>query len=190
MEHKETEKDNRMLFYNLLAPFLGEKTTNMICAELVAQGYFQLPASTHHHGNFMGGLFEHSYAVAKTLESLTRRLNLVWKDPRSPYVVGLFHDICKLDNYIINEAEKELSFEYKKGNFPGHGDKSLIMIQMIFSSRELLILNEEEIHCIRWHMGAFDEKSNWEYYSRAVTKWPNVLYTHTADMIVSKILDV
>jgi hypothetical protein len=51
-------------------------------------------------------------------------------------------------------------------------------------------LTPEEVMCIRWHMGAFDEKENWQYYSRAVNKYPNVLWTHTADMIASQIMGV
>ena len=48
-------------------------------------------------------------------------------------------------------------------------------------------LTDEEIACIRWHMGAFDDQKNWDYYGRAIEKYPNVLYTHTADMIASRI---
>ena len=44
--------------------------------------------------------------------------------------------------------------------------------------------------CIRWHMGAFDDKENWNSYGRACTAYPNVLYTHTADMIAARILGV
>ena len=38
--------------------------------------------------------------------------------------------------------------------------------------------------------GAFDDKKNWNRYGEAVTKYPNVLYTHTADMIASRIKGV
>ena len=51
-------------------------------------------------------------------------------------------------------------------------------------------LTEEEMLCIRWHMGAFDDKENWNSYGRSVTLFPNVLYTHTADMIAARILGV
>ena len=53
-----------------------------------------------------------------------------------------------------------------------------------FEGREL---TQEEIFCIRWHMGAFDDKENWNSYGRACTVYPNVLYTHTADMIAARI---
>ena len=51
-----------------------------------------------------------------------------------------------------------------------------------------LQLTEEEAACIRWHMGAFTEdKDEWNYYNNAVKKHPNVLWTHTADMVAAKI---
>ena len=34
---------------------------------------------------------------------------------------------------------------------------------------------EEEIACIRWHMGAFEKDTNlWNYYGKAIEKYPNV----------------
>lgn len=51
-------------------------------------------------------------------------------------------------------------------------------------------LTEEEKACIMYHMGAFVDSKEWEFYSRAVKKYPNVLYTHTADMIASQIKGV
>ena len=51
-------------------------------------------------------------------------------------------------------------------------------------------LTEEEAACIQFHMGAFTEKEQWQYYSEAIKRWPNVLYTHTADMIASQIKGV
>lgn len=50
---------------------------------------------------------------------------------------------------------------------------------------------DEEIACIRWHMGAYETDTKmWNYYGRAIETFPNVLYTHTADMIASKIRGV
>lgn len=52
---------------------------------------------------------------------------------------------------------------------------------------QLMEMTEEEAECIRWHMGAFDEKENWQWFTQAIHKFPNVLYTHQADMIASHI---
>nr|DAJ44414.1 MAG TPA: hypothetical protein [Caudoviricetes sp.] len=41
--------------------------------------------------------------------------------------------------------------------------------------------------CIRYHMGAFCDKSEWNDYTRAVHKYTNVLWTHQADMLASHV---
>lgn len=164
---------------------------------LIKNGFFTAPASTKHHGAYEGGLFDHSYNVAKVLLELTEKNNLKWQDPRSPYIVGMFHDLCKIDNYkmIVDDPGKEMfggeikgrTFTIEYNNdflIPGHGDKSVMYLASHIK------LTEEEVICIRWHMGAFDEKLNWKFYSAAVAKYPNVLWTHQADMIASQVLGV
>ena len=41
-------------------------------------GFFTQPASTRFHGNYEGGLFDHSYRVATELLKLTDALHLEW----------------------------------------------------------------------------------------------------------------
>ena len=48
---------------------------------LMAYGFFAAPASTKYHGNYKGGLFEHSYAVTKFLLTLTQDNHLTWEEP-------------------------------------------------------------------------------------------------------------
>ena len=147
-------------------------------------GFFTAPASTKYHGAYEGGLFDHSLEVARQLVKLTNKLNLDWKRSESPYIVGMFHDLCKCNAYVWDIETNS----YKYNNdiiIPGHGEKSIIMYQ------RMDFLTTEEIACIRWHMGAYEKDPKmWEYYGRAIEKYPNVLYTHTADMIASKIVGV
>ena len=100
----------------------------------------------------------------------------------------MIHDVCKLGDYhyyIDPRTDTMIEIEWNKERlYPGHGDKSLIMLM------GLIDLTEEEKMCIRYHMGAFTDKSEWEFYSRAVRRCPNVLWTHTADMIASQIKGV
>lgn len=143
-------------------------------------GFFIAPASINHHGNYEGGLFDHSYTVTKALIDLTKKLNLQWQKKRSPYIVGILHDLCKCDNYIFDEDVHQ--WTYNKNNIiTGHGELSVILAQQIIT------LTPEEVLCIRWHMGAYDDKENWNILGRAIERCPNVLYTHTADMIASRI---
>ena len=44
-----------------------------------------------------------------------------------------------------------------------------------------------ELNSIRYHMGAFTDKEEWRDYTCAVHRYPNVLWTHHADMIASHV---
>ena len=152
--------------------------------ELDYLGFFTAPASTKYHGAYEGGLFDHSFLTANTLVDLTEKLNLKWERPESPYIVGMFHDLCKCDNYV-KDFESNKTIWNPEIIIPGHGDKSAILAQKI------TILTDEELACIRWHMGAYETDTKmWEYYGKAIEKYPNVLYTHTADMIASRIVGI
>lgn len=96
---------------------MGDTVPPEVKKDLLDKGFFTAPASTKYHGNYEGGLFDHSYMVARYLKKLT----------------------------------------------------------------------EEEIMCIRYHMGAFCDKSEWNDYTRAVHKYTNVLWTHQADMLASHV---
>ena len=155
--------------------------------QLDKMGFFTVPASTKFHGAYSGGLFDHSKAVTEQLVNLTERLGLKWDNERSPYIVGMLHDLCKCDTYkcVDDENGKPIHIYNRETLLDGHGEKSVILAQNILHGR----LTDEEIACIRWHMGAFDDKEHWSYYSHAIKLYPNVLYAHTADMIASAILD-
>lgn len=148
---------------------------------LDSMGFFTAPASTKYHGAYAGGLFDHSLKVAEVLVDLTEKLGLKWDTPQSPLVVGMYHDLCKGDDYT-RDFESEKWIRRPELIIPGHGDKSVIMAQ------QYIELTWEEIACIRWHMGAYEtDPKMWTYYGNAIERYPNVLFTHTADMIASKI---
>lgn len=148
---------------------------------LIEKGYFDAPASSKYHGAYQGGLFDHCINVTNTLVEYTWKLELKWQREESPYYIGLFHDLCKIDEYIeipsgySRKKDQELSLI-------GHGDKSIIFLS------QYLTLTEEELYCIRYHMGAYNT-GEWDQFDAAIRKYPNVLHTHTADMYASKILD-
>jgi len=148
--------------------------------------YFTMPAAKKHHGSYPSGLFNHSYLVAKTLKDFTERNNLKWDRNESPLIIGYLHDICKTDDYIaVGLTESGIEYDYNKNKImPGHGDKSVIMLSGHFN------LTEQEALCIEFHMGAFTDKDEWQYYSKAVSKDENVLWTHTADMLASQVLEI
>ncbi len=197
-----SERDRRSEFLNFMRmPDGSPLATIDILDYLTANGFFVAPASTKHHGNYEGGLFDHSLSVAKHLVGLTESLQLKWTNCRSPYLVGIFHDLCKIDHYKWNfTIPEEGKIDFYQGLFvkengrymtqieynsdtllKGHGDKSVMLLSQFYT------LTEEEVLCIRYHMGAFTEKSEWNDYTRAVRAYPNVLWTHQADMLASHV---
>lgn len=145
--------------------------------QFLNEGFAIAPASTKYHGAYPGGLFDHSVNVFHRLEELTQLNHLEWRRPESPFIIGMFHDLCKCDQY--NETEN--GYEYNQDVvLKGHGSKSVMMLSEFFH------MTGEEILCIRYHMGAY-EKDEWAELDRAIKICPNILYTHLADMLASKI---
>ena len=139
--------------------------------------YFEAPASLNHHGCHKGGLAEHSYNVYECLKESPRRFRL----ERSPFIIGMFHDLCKTDDYVYDQEEDKWKWNDSQV-IKGHGDKSIMMLS------QFMTLTEEEILCIRYHMGPY-MTDEWDEYDKAIRKCPNVLFTHTADMYASKVLE-
>ena len=173
-------KIKRIYAYDHLA---GEYIPECVDDWPLDNGFFTAPASMSHHGAFEGGLFEHSMQVTRELVALTKANMLEWNNPRSPYIVGMLHDLCKIDQYrkLDDPDEKGRLYAWNDTPIKGHGEKSVILLS------QLMEMTEEEAECIRWHMGAFDEKENWQWFTQAIHKFPNVLWTHQADMIASHI---
>lgn len=161
---------------------------------LVSKGFFTAPASTKYHGAHEGGLFQHSAAVMKSLVGLTESCHLEWQNERSPYIVGMFHDLCKIDQYRNTSYGLTLDgqplhnpceWEYNPQTLlKGHGEKSVMLLSQFYT------LTEEEILCIRYHMGAFTPKEEWNDYTGAIHAYPNVLWTHQADMLASHVAGI
>ena len=149
---------------------------------LLTKGFFDAPASTKYHGNYAGGLCEHSYNVTDSLVFMTEALYLGWERPESPYIVGLFHDLCKCDQYVENQPRH---FIYRDDMlFGGHGEKSVYIISGFMK------LSREEAMAINWHMGPYDTRVVGGSFalSDAFKKFPLCLMMFLAD-ISSSYLD-
>lgn len=194
-----TEKER---FDLCMSTKLGDILSEEFKTYLLANGFFSAPASTKYHGAYEGGLFDHSFAVMNFLVELSAKNDLKWQRAESPFIVGMFHDLCKIDNYrhpIMEELSvgelsdgskiyhiyDESKWEYNPNTlFKGHGDKSIILLS------QHIVLTEEEALCIRYHMGAFVEKDEWGDYTNAIHRYTNVLWTHQADMLASHVVGV
>lgn len=158
-------------------------------AELMKEkDFFTAPASTWFHGNYPGGLYDHSSHVFRRL------LTMLSLDPNGYsgsnfFLVGMFHDLCKMDFYkptkksIKNKetgAWEEQDVYTIEENFPmGHGIKSLYLLM-----ENGVELTRDEALAIRWHMGAYDVGSRGA--QEVIDVWmksssPLVLFTHIAD---------
>ena len=174
----------------MMATNLSEIVKEDFLKWLAENGFFTAPASTKYHGNYEGGLFDHSFMVMNLLVELSAANGLKWKRPASPFLVGMFHDLCKIDQYRIDNSTpytvgEPTRYEYKPNTmYKGHGDKSIILLS------QFTTLTDEETACIRYHMGAFTEKEEWRDYTRAVHAFPNVLWTHQADMLASHVVGI
>lgn len=152
---------------------------------LLGRNYFISPASTKYHGAYSGGLFDHSLNVTSYLKDLTKKLELQWERPQSPFIIGMFHDLCKIDSYIAEIKYNQTCYSYNdKAYLKGHGDKSIILLS------QFMTLTPEEIMCIRYHMGAFVDQKEWGDFTNAIHGYPNVLYTHMADMMATHVKEV
>ena len=188
-----TEKER---FDLCMSTKLGDILSEEFKTHLLANGFFSAPASTKYHGAYEGGLFDHSLMVMNSLVELSAKNELRWQRAESPFIVGMFHDLCKIDQYrhpiieglfIGNETPMydEMEWEYNPDTaVKGHGDKSVILLS------QYMTLTEEEVMCILYHMGAFTGKEQWRDYTNAVHRFPNVLWTHQADMIASHVVGV
>jgi HD superfamily phosphohydrolase YqeK len=126
--------------------------------------FFMAPASTRFHGNYDGGLLEHSLHVVEF--ALTNFNYLIKYKPElesikeSVIIAALFHDVCKVNQYHWgaekftkkeDDSGRERWATYKTYSFEdelpmGHGEKSVYYVS------QHMKLTNSEILAIRWHM--------------------------------------
>ena len=148
--------------------------------------FFKAPASTRFHGNYEGGLVEHSLKVYEILKhKVEHNIKGVTVPEESIIIIALLHDICKTNFYKIDyrNAKNSLGVWEKvpyytvEDTIPyGHGEKSVMMIT------EYMKLTPEEKYAIRWHMGYTEPKELYNAIGASYTKYPIALLTHEADL--------
>ena len=148
--------------------------------------FFKAPASTRFHGNYEGGLLEHSMKVYEILKEKVKSAMIDIEAPDETLViVALLHDICKVNYYKVDYRNAKNQFgEWEKvpyytveDTIPyGHGEKSVMMLT------EYIKLTSEEKYAIRWHMGFTEPKELYGTLGEAFKKYPLALLMHEADL--------
>lgn len=152
--------------------------------------FFIAPASTRYHGNYAGGLAEHSLNVYEIFKEKNKRYDLGLSED-SIIIISLLHDLCKTNFYV--EGTRNVKKDGKwiqvpcytvEDGFPiGHGEKSVIMLQ------NFIRLTKDEMLAIRWHMGGYEPKENLNTISSAWNMCKVGVLLHTADLEASYILE-
>ncbi len=157
--------------------------------------FFKAPASTRFHGNYEGGLLEHSlnvYHLLKNKLSQKPYSDIINASSETIILITLLHDICKANYYVVDYRNKKnedgvwIKEPYYTINdtIPyGHGEKSVMMIS------KFIDLNLEEMYCIRWHMGFSEPKELYNTLSIVFEKYPLVLALHEADLEATYLLE-
>ena len=172
-------------FIKLLRSTNREGIENLI-EFLKKTDFFKAPASTRFHGNYEGGLLEHSMKVYEILKHKVENSIIKIDTPQESLIlIALLHDLCKANYYKIDyrNAKNALGVWEKvpyytvEDTIPyGHGEKSVMMIT------EYIKLTPEEKYAIRWHMGYTEPKELYGTIGEAYKKYPIALLTHEADL--------
>lgn len=177
-----------MKFINLLTSTNRSGMPEFIIYLKSETDFFQCPASSNNHGNYRGGLLEHSLTV---YDNLVKIISLfpIEVNQDTIIIVSLLHDLCKANFYkndtrnVKNEKgqwEKIPYYSIDDETPLGHGEKSALILQRYIS------LSMEELMAIRWHMAGFDDSA--KSYSgnlslnNAMNKYPLIAAVHIADM--------
>lgn len=122
-------------------------------AELIVfmdeRGFFTSAASTKFHGNYKGGLLDHSINIYNTYVKLCKEYELdVPRD--SKIIVAFLHDLCKAGLYTGESAP----FAYN--NFVGQNGHGVYSVERVIRFIELTDLERD---MIKFHMGIYTKDS-------------------------------
>lgn len=173
---------NKEVFLDIVNKNIKRDGIANLITYLERSDFFTAPASTRFHDDYEGGLLDHSLRTYFHLKKLVESYNLKISE-ESIAIVALFHDLCKVDCYVVEQRWKKdennkwesydsYKFEEKK-KFGGHGSKS------IFVAQYYIRLTFEEAAAINCHMGPDGKDfSCMDVYRES----PLAFFLHTADM--------
>lgn len=175
--------EERIDKYCLLVERFPQLTSEAVVDYLRAVNYFTAPSSFKVHGAWVGGNFDHSVKVMEHLIEFTKTEGLKWDREESPYIIGLFHDLCKSDQRGFKEKSSGgLKIVSLKPSDDRHSEKSIDLIEA-----NIIKLTKQERECILYHMGVYggDEEYQQEM-AKAMAQNPNIAFVQKADTIAAR----
>lgn len=194
-----TKEENKERFLEIVKKRIHRDGIEQFMAWLEKTDFFEAPASTRFHGNYPGGLLEHSLNV---YDQTILLCTMYYDTPEltdelleSATISSLFHDICKTQTYskyMKNVKNQDTgrweSVEAYKTEIKlplGHSQKSVIILQ------QFMKLKLDEVYAVLAHMGFSDAsfKGGDGYVGEILDRSKLALMVHLADMVASKLIE-
>lgn len=178
-------------FIRLFTENIKRPGADRLLSWLEESDFFTAPASTRFHGNYEGGLCEHSVNVYEELVRLLIAYPEVKVTAETATIVTLLHDLCKIGCYKPalksrktgrkkrdgkDEWENYIGYDFVEDFcYGGHGSKSVYLIQKFMN------LTDAEAVSINCHMGAWDRSPGDYSLGPAFEQHPLAWLVHVAD---------
>ena len=212
----ETKDLSNNEIFNMVLRDTGRENIEELITYLESTDFYTAPASSRFHGNYAGGLVEHSLNVYRCLCMKLR--NPLWakylKDipKESLAIAALLHDVCKANFYTVDwknqktyEKEKvDAAEKWKiKSDERGHFIWETVPFykvdeqfpfghgeKSVYLVNNYIKLTDEEAVAIRFHMGAYEGQNIWNSLGNAFEKYPLAMALHEADMEATHLIEV
>lgn len=178
-------------FIRLYTQYIKRPGASELLEWLESTDFFSAPASTRFHGNYEGGLCEHSVNVWEEFVRLLKAYPEIRTTSETAAIITLLHDLCKIGCYKPElksrktgrtkrdgkpEWEDYIGYSFVEDfSYGGHGSKSVYLAQ------KYIDLTDEEAVAINCHMG-FADRSPGDYsLGGAYEKYPLAWLVNVAD---------
>lgn len=178
-------------FIRIFTQYIKRPGATELLEWLESSDFFSAPASTRFHGNYEGGLCEHSVNVWEELVRLLKAYPEIKVTGETAAIVSLLHDLCKIGCYKPElksrktgrtkrdgkpEWEDYIGYSFQEDFcYGGHGSKSVFLIQ------KYMALTEAEAVAVNCHMGFADRGPGDYSLGAAYERYPLAWLLHTAD---------
>lgn len=180
-------------FKEVYEKFIKREGADELMKWLEGTDFFEAPASTRFHGDYQGGLVEHSLNVFNELVRLLKAYPEVKVSGETAAIVSLLHDLCKCNCYKVSMRNKKDErgtwvqvpfYEFdEQFCYGGHGAKSVFLVQ------KYMELSDEEAVAINCHMGFSDRPTGDYSIGNAFESYKLAWLLHVADESATYMLE-